>query len=317
MYTRKYYNPNNFNAVHASVAYLAFWGMWLAVSLIISAVAYRRKFRFLAVELFQHDFAVGRAVSPDTALFSFSAGASSERRRISHPQGLRNGNSDDVRAGIRICVIADSAVRVVFGCGYLYQRGGFRPYSAGRRKRLRDRHGRLCGVDVALYIHFVPLLPAILRSCSSAASFCAVFFSSGRCPPSCFRLSCLRWRTVLISSLSISSFLHWLSGFWFWKRKPVCRYGRAFCEQFLCQLGNAAHCDGDVLGRRRTSGVYRDRFSDAVSDRRGLCGRRCRILRKAVVAYAEKSGTFVRGCSCSVRRQRYGIRFFAGRKALV
>ena len=40
MYTRKYYNPNNFNAVHASVAYLAFWGMWLAVSLIISALAY-------------------------------------------------------------------------------------------------------------------------------------------------------------------------------------------------------------------------------------------------------------------------------------
>ena len=40
MYERKYYNPNSFNALHASLAYLAYWGLWLFISLIL-AVALR------------------------------------------------------------------------------------------------------------------------------------------------------------------------------------------------------------------------------------------------------------------------------------
>lgn len=39
MYTRKYYNPNNFNAVHASVAYLVFWGISLAGSFVLALLA--------------------------------------------------------------------------------------------------------------------------------------------------------------------------------------------------------------------------------------------------------------------------------------
>lgn len=38
MSAKKYYNPNNFNAVHAGAAYLSYWGMMIVVSVLVAAV---------------------------------------------------------------------------------------------------------------------------------------------------------------------------------------------------------------------------------------------------------------------------------------